>query len=173
MKCTFCDTKYAWDNGKALSVREILKEVKKLYRLFPAEWICLTGGEPLLQDIDALVEALRKERFKIQVETNATLFRPLRVDWYSISPKPEKYFCCPKYREKAKEVKIIVTKSLNLEIIQHLRKTFPISTPLFLQPQSNKKWSINLGMKILKEASLAGLKNIRISLQLHKILALR
>ncbi len=173
LKCSFCDTKYAWEEGQQYSVDQVLEEIKKIRQSFPAEWICITGGEPLLQDIDGLTKALKKEGLKIQVETNATLYRTLPVDWYSISPKPDRYTHRPEYREKAKEVKIIVTKNLDIESIRRLRKWFPEKTPILLQPQSNSKWSIILGIKLSKQALKAGLKNIRLSVQLHEIYGIR
>jgi 7-carboxy-7-deazaguanine synthase len=173
LKCSFCDTKYAWKEGRKYSIAQVSEKINKLRHRFPARWICLTGGEPLLQDLADLVKALKREGFKIQVETNGTLYRPLPVDWYSISPKPDKYYYRPEYREKAKEVKVILTKNLDLELIKRLREEFPEKTPLLLQPQSNREWSINLGMKLLRQALKAGLKNIRLSVQLHKIYGLR
>ena len=173
LECSFCDTKYAWKEGRKHSTAQVLEKVNKLRHRFPARWVCLTGGEPLLQDLADLVKGLKKEGFKIQVETNGTLYRPLRVDWYSISPKPDKYCYRPEYREKAKEVKVILTKNLDFELIKWLREEFPEKTPLLLQPQSNRKWSIILGIKLLRQALKAGLKNIRLSGQLHKIYGLR
>jgi len=155
------------------SVDQVLEEVRKIRQSFPAQWICITGGEPLLQDIDGLTKALKKKGLKIQVETNATLYRTLPVDWYSISPKPDRYTYRPEYREKAKELKIIVTKNLDLESIRRLRKWFPEKIPILLQPQSNRKWSIILGIKLLKQSLKAGLKNMRLSGQLHKIYGIR
>lgn len=173
LKCPFCDTKYAWKEGCKYSTSQVLEEIKKMRRRFPAQWICLTGGEPLIQDVGELVKKLKAENFKVQVETNATIFRPLSVDWYTISPKPEKYFYQPEYRKKAKEVKVIVTKNLDFKVIQSLREKFPEKTSIFLQPQSNRKWSIVLGMKLLRQALRAELKNTRLSIQLHKIYGLR
>ncbi len=173
LKCSFCDTKYAWEEGQQYSVDQVLEEVRKIRQSFPAQWICITGGEPLLQDIDGLTKALKKKGLKIQVETNATLYRTLPVDWYSISPKPDRYTYRPEYREKAKELKIIVTKNLDLESIRRLRKWFPEKIPILLQPQSNRKWSIILGIKLLKQSLKAGLKNMRLSGQLHKIYGIR
>jgi 7-carboxy-7-deazaguanine synthase len=173
LKCDFCDTQYAWEEGQPYSVAQVLNKVKKIREGFPARWACVTGGEPLLQDIDELTRALKKEGLKIQVETNATLYRSLPVDWYSVSPKPEKYDYRPEYREEAREVKIVITKNLNLELIRRLRKSFPEKIPLLLQPQSNRKWSMDLGAKLLKQAIKAGLKNVRLSVQLHKIFGLR
>jgi organic radical activating enzyme len=173
LECSFCDTKYAWKEGQKYSTAQVLETINKLKHNFPARWVCLTGGEPLLQDLDDLVKGLKKKGFKIQVETNGTHYRSLPVDWYSISPKPDKYFYRPEYREKAKEVKVILTKNLDFELIKRLRAEFPEKTPLLLQPQSNRKWSVILGIKLLKQAMKAGLKNVRLSAQLHKIFGLR
>ncbi len=173
LKCPFCDTQYAWKEGNEYSTRQVIEEIKKLKFRFPAQWICLTGGEPLLQAIAELVKELKKEGFNIQVETNATLFQDIPVDWYSVSPKPPQYFFHPEYRKKAKEVKVILTKDLNFESIRQLREEFPEKTPLLLQPQSNRKWSMDLGMKFLRQALRAGLKNIKLSIQLHKMYNLR
>jgi len=173
LKCSFCDTKYAWRGGKDYSTVQILEEIKRQKRRFPAKWVCLTGGEPLLQEVADLVHKLKEENLRTQVETNATIFRSLPVDWYSISPKPEKYFFRPEYRKEAKEVKLVVTKGLDLDTIQRLRQEFPEKTPLLLQPQSNRKWSMDKGMKLLRQAMKADIKNIRLSVQLHKIYGLR
>ena len=173
LNCSFCDTKYAWKGGKPHSAARTLEEIKKIRQGFQADWVCLTGGEPLLQDLTELAEGLKKEGFQIQVETNGILYRDLPVDWYSVSPKPENYDYRPEYREKAKEVKIIVIKELNIEPIRRLRKEFPQEIPIVLQPQSNRKWSMSLGMKLFNQAAKKGLKNIRLSCQLHKIYGLR
>ncbi len=173
LKCEFCDTQYAWMEGKEYSAAQILKEIERIHQDFPSEWICLTGGEPLIQDISGLVRELKRKDFKIQVETNATHYIPLPVDWYSVSPKPDDYAFQPEYREKATEVKVIVIKSLNLEQVRHIRNEFPESIPILLQPQSNRKWSMELGLKILRQAGKKELKNIRISLQLHKIYGIK
>ena len=165
LKCSFCDTKYAWNGGWEYSSAQVLEKIKKLRNDFPAQWVCLTGGEPLLQDVKELVRSLKRENFKVQIETNATIFRPLPVDWYSISPKPDKYYFRPEYKEKAREVKIVITKDLDLKAIQRLRAQFPEKTPLLLQPQSNRKWSMNLGIKLLKEGLKADLKNIKESVK--------
>lgn len=173
LKCSFCDTQYAWNMGRDYSTAQVLEKIKKLRDNFPAQWVCLTGGEPLLQDVKELAKHLKRENFKVQVETNATVFRPLPVDWYSISPKPDKYYFRPEYKDRAKEVKVIITKDLDFSVIQRLREQFPEKTPLLLQPQSNRKWSMNLGIKLLKEASKAGLKNIKLTIQLHKVFGIK
>jgi len=173
LHCAFCDTKYAWQGGKEYKVEQILRKIKKIETRFPCQWVCLTGGEPLLQDVGELTKKLKKKKFKIQVETNATIYRDLPVDWYTISPKPEQYFYKPEYRNTAKEVKLIVTRELELGVIQNLRHNFPQKIPILLQPQSNRKWSFNQALKLLRQSLKIGLKNIKVSVQLHKIYGLR
>lgn len=173
LHCSFCDTKYAWQGGEELTCDEVIRRIIKMSKRFPARWVCLTGGEPLLQDVAELVRKLKREGFHVQVETNATFYRPMPVDWYSISPKPEDYFFRSEYRQKAKEVKLVVTRELGISVIQRLRKEFPDHTPLLLQPQSNRKWSMVRAKRLLEKALSEGLKNIRLGIQLHRIFGLR
>lgn len=173
LKCYFCDTKYAWQNGRDYSALQVVDKIKKIRGRYPAHWVCLTGGEPLLQDLRQLVRLLKKAKLKIQVETNATCYNPLSIDWYTISPKPKVYSFAPEYRARAKEVKLVATKDLRLGVIKKLRQAFPEKMPILLQPQSNKRWSQKLAMKIIRQALEAGLTNVRLSVQLHKILHLR
>jgi len=169
LKCDFCDTKYAWKGGENLSIDEIIKKIKKEQKEFPASWVCITGGEPLIQDLKALTEELKKMGMNIQIETNATQYQDLNVDWYTVSPKPPDYFFQPEYTKLAKEVKLVVTQELSMEIIQRLRNEFSEKIPLILQPESNEKWSIDKGMMLLKESLKKGLRTIKISVQLHNI----
>jgi 7-carboxy-7-deazaguanine synthase len=173
LKCDFCDTKYAWKGGENLEVDQIIKRLEQENKQFPADWVCLTGGEPLIQDVGSLSERLKKRGKKIQIETNATLYQDLSADWFTVSPKPPAYFFQPKFREKAREVKLVVSKELTYEEIRKLRNEFPEKTPILLQPESNLKWSREKGMTLLKECTTTGLKNIRISVQLHKIYGIR
>ena len=106
---------------------------------------------------------------KIQIETNATLYQELSVDWYTLSPKPPDYFFRTEYTDKAMEVKLVVSKELDLEVIQKMRNAFPEKVPILLQPESNEKWSREKGVDLLKESLGRGLKNIKVSVQLHKI----
>lgn len=173
LKCAFCDTKYAWQTGQDMTIESILSKIKKIHAVFPAQWVCLTGGEPLLQNIGGLVERLKAENLKIQVETNATLFRRMAVDWYTISPKPPDYFYQPAYKKKAKEIKIVMTGGLDLGVIKKLREDFPEKTPILLLPRSNSKTSGKLAARLLKQAMKEKVENVRMTAQIHKIFGWR
>lgn len=173
LKCPFCDTKYAWEKGDQMSINQIMDRIKQLRKRFAAEWVCITGGEALVQDVENLALKLKVERLKIQIETNGTIYRTLPVDWYSVSPKPEKYQFQTEYKTKAKEVKLVVSKDLDFGVVQNIRKAFPDRIPLLLQPESNLEWSMLKAYDLLKRAVNIGIKNIRLSLQLHKIFRLQ
>jgi organic radical activating enzyme len=173
LRCSFCDTKYAWQEGESLNPAQILEKVLKLNGQLPARWICLTGGEPLLQDIRIPVQGLKAANFLVQAETNGTIYRRLPIDWYTVSPKPPGYFYRREYKTRAREVKLIAVKGLRLAVIQKIRADFPERTPVLLQPQSNTSWSRELAVRLCRQAVKAGIKNIRLTFQLHKLYHLR
>ena len=173
LRCSFCDTRSAWEGGEELNTSQIQEKVIQMREKFPVEWVCLTGGEPMLQDIRPLMETLKEMGLHIQIETNGTQYKALPVDWITLSPKPELYAAHPKFRKIAKEVKIVVSKELTQGVIHGLRSKFPVQTPIFLQPQSMEKWSMDKAQKLLSQSMASGLKNIRLGIQLHKIYNIR
>jgi organic radical activating enzyme len=172
-RCGFCDTKQAWRGGREIPVERIVEEVSRLRRGFPAAWVCLTGGEPLAQDVGPLVRRLHGEGLKVQVETNGTFPPDPAADWITVSPKPPDYDFHPGFLKRAREVKLVVSRALTLDAVRTARAAFPPETPLILQPQSNAPWSRKKALKLLTDASRSGLGGIRLSVQLHKIYGLR
>jgi organic radical activating enzyme len=156
-----------------MKVTQVMKKIRKTRESFPAQWVCLTGGEPLFQDIGPLVNALKEEGLKIQAETNGTFPPLLDVNWYTLSPKPPDYFYQPHYQKRAKEVKVVVVKGLDLVVLQKLREDFPDKIPIFLQPQSGRQASSKHAMRLLNKTLDAGMRNIRITAQIHKIFGWR
>ena len=172
-RCSFCDTKYAWEGGKDYAVDRILEIVHRIRRRFPARWVCLTGGEPFMQDVRLLVRLLKRDNCRVQVETNGTRYYTTEADWITISPKPKEYLVRPEFQRLAKEVKLVVTRELDLAAIRRIRAAFRGRIPILLQPESNRRWSQKQALRLLKQASAANLDNIRFSVQLHKIIGLR
>jgi len=173
LKCIFCDTREAWESGKDMTAHRVLEKVQRLHARHPTAWVCLTGGEPLQQDVTELAEKLKEAGFRIQVETNGIRYRRLPVDWYTVSPKPPRYFFRPEYKEEAMEIKLVVTRDLDGKVLGRLRRAFPEKTPILLQPLSNTKTGAQRGRRLIEEATKAGMGNIRLSLQLHKIFGWR
>ncbi|MDA8388628.1 MAG: radical SAM protein [Nitrospiraceae bacterium] len=70
LRCSYCDTKYAYDSGVELSETEIMNEVS----VVGVNLITITGGEPLLQEeVFHLTERLLNDGHKVLIETNGSL----------------------------------------------------------------------------------------------------
>jgi len=94
-KCAFCDTEYAQnpDAGEELSVWRVVERVGKLVTGH-RPWVCITGGEPLLQaeELYELVQLLRSAGFRITVETNGSLAPPR---WHALVDSWSADIKCP------------------------------------------------------------------------------
>jgi 7-carboxy-7-deazaguanine synthase len=172
LRCSFCDTRKAWTDGRRVSIEAVTAEVLRLRDESGASWVCLTGGEPMRQDVSPLVHRLRREGFRIQVETNGTIERRIRVDWLTVSPKPPGYAVRSFYYKKASEVKLVVSAELTDADVRRVRAAFPAAVPLRLQLESNTRRSLVKALELLERATKAGWPNIRLGVQLHKILRL-
>ena len=93
-ECSFCDTDFVGVDGEGggkFDSAEALADTLRAY--WPAvaarsrPYVVCTGGEPLLQLDEALIDALHRVGFEIAVETNGTLAAPQTIDWLCVSPK--------------------------------------------------------------------------------------
>ncbi len=67
LRCTYCDTAYAFSGGREMALDDVVSEVRRLGIPF----VTLTGGEPMLQpDIVPLCERLLAEGFRVAIETS-------------------------------------------------------------------------------------------------------
>ena len=89
--CKFCDTDFIGINGvnggKFNTADELAEVVEKIGLKRSQRWVVCTGGEPLLQLDNALIQALHSKNFKIAVETNGTIKAPKGIDWICVSRK--------------------------------------------------------------------------------------
>jgi len=91
--CRFCDTDFVGTdgpNGGEFATADDL--AKAISHQWPGAaggvpLVVCTGGEPLLQMDDRLIDALHGRRFEVAVETNGTLPLPAGIDWTCVSPK--------------------------------------------------------------------------------------
>jgi 7-carboxy-7-deazaguanine synthase (Cx14CxxC type) len=91
--CQFCDTDFVGTDGpgggKFTTAADLAAAID---RAWPAQGeggklIVCTGGEPLLQLDETLIEALHRRGFEVAVETNGTQAAPPGLDWICVSPK--------------------------------------------------------------------------------------
>jgi 7-carboxy-7-deazaguanine synthase len=94
--CSFCDTDFIGTDGPGgghfITAKDLASAVATVWggssrqaEIKPL--VVCTGGEPLLQLDDSLVEAFHNEGFELAIETNGTRLPPSGVDWICVSPK--------------------------------------------------------------------------------------
>jgi 7-carboxy-7-deazaguanine synthase len=91
-ECRFCDTDFVGTDGagggKFAGSEELAAHVETMWSGGPERrLVVITGGEPMLQLDEALVDALHGRGFRIAVETNGTLPATRGLDWICVSPK--------------------------------------------------------------------------------------
>ncbi|MDB4334684.1 7-carboxy-7-deazaguanine synthase QueE [bacterium] len=164
--CHFCDTKHSWREEDAVT-----KEVDIVQRVLEsgAEWACITGGEPLEQDLSFLIKMLKHNGIRVQIETSGMFYDPIieNIDWVCCSPKM--LFSKTEYRKEfdtqSQEMKCVVTSEEDIEFYQTKYKDFTgVKT---FQPVDNKIKEIT---KILLDKADPEWK---VMTQQHKILDVR
>jgi 7-carboxy-7-deazaguanine synthase len=83
LRCAWCDTPYtSWNpEGHEMPVAEILEEVRR----YPAKHAVVTGGEPMI--VDEVIELTKALDMHVTIETAGTVYKPVKCDLMSISPK--------------------------------------------------------------------------------------
>jgi|TARA_B000000565_G_scaffold249032_1_gene220041 7-carboxy-7-deazaguanine synthase (Cx14CxxC type) len=164
--CKFCDTDfYGVDgvNGGIYEAKELVRMIKSLWMVdsSPVSAV-LTGGEPLLQLDDELIQELKKEDIYIAIETNGTLLAPDGIDWICMSPKAGTEI---KLRSGS-EIKVVYPqKDLDPDKFSDLD-----FENFFIQPMDSKELESNVAKSI---KFCMDNPKWRLSLQTHKILGIR
>ena len=112
--CNFCDTDFIGTNGpgggKFATETDLVAEVASRWPKGQGNrWVVITGGEPMLQITDALIDAFHAARFKIAIETNGTLSVPRAIDWICVSPKAD----APLVQRSGDELKLVYPQDRN------------------------------------------------------------
>ena len=161
----WCDTDFVGIDGPRGAAYE---SAERLASAVASTWegnsgqrpfVVCTGGEPLLQLDEPLLEALHSHGFYVAVETNGTRPVPLGVDWVCVSPKPG----LPIVVSEGDELKLVVPQvGVDPAVYEGCR--FP---HFFLQPldnsqrEENARWAVQYCLRHPKW---------RISIQSHKVL---
>lgn len=172
LACKFCDTEFEDYTDMAISgilsqVKIDAKSVRKL--------VVITGGEPLRQNIAPLCEALIADGFKVQIETNGTLYRKL--------PKEVDIICSPKNTGQGympiREDLLERVNAFKFIISQQKKEYSQIgdvgqvkyNTPVYVQPMDEYDEAKNAN-NLSRALALATKHGYLLSLQLHKILGI-
>jgi len=166
--CRFCDTEFVGTDGelggKYSAARTLAEKIASVWptSVKANQFVVLTGGEPLLQVDQALIEALHHVDFEVAVETNGTIKAPPGIDWICVSPKAGGVVV----QTRGHELKLVYPQAeLRPESVQNLAFEH-----FLLQPMYGPALAENT------EAVLAfclANPRWRMSVQVHKILRIR
>jgi len=171
LRCSYCDTEYAFYNGTDMKINMIISEIKK----YPTNLVMVTGGEPLLQEncIDLMEELLNK-KYSVMLETSGSL---------SLKSVPQSVikivdFKCPTSNmmnkndwtilpniEKKDEIKFVIANKKDYDWSKRMIQKHHLNQicPILFSPVYNKIDISKLAAWILED----GL-NVKLQIQLHK-----
>ena len=159
--CVWCDVKDSWEAGKhpLLSVEQLLEAVKQT----PAEIVVITGGEPLMHNLDELTETFREAGLKMHLETSGS--HPLTGlwDWICLSPKKFKAPLEP-ILHLAHELKVVVFNKSDFDWAEKYAAEVNPACRLFLAPEWDKREQVT---PLIVEYIKAN-PQWQLSLQVHK-----
>ena len=168
--CKFCDTDF-WgvdgQNGGKYTAHEVSTLVASQWpeastadnHIKP--YVVCTGGEPMLQMDEEIVEALHKKGFDVACETNGTLPVPKNIDWICMSPKANTVILI----QKANELKLVFPQ-VGINPTDFEKMDFD---HFFLQPMDNEEQEENT-----RQCIRYCLENPKwkLSVQMHKVIGI-
>ncbi len=133
--CVWCDVKESWDAGKhpVLTIGSLVIAVKAT----PAEIVVITGGEPLMHNLDLLTTELHNAGLKTNIETSGSHPLTGKWDWICLSPKKFKA-PLPEILPQANELKVVIFNKSDFEWAEEFAAKVSPVCKLYLQPEWDK-----------------------------------
>lgn len=161
--CHWCDVKESWDASihPLTNADSIIENALK----HPAKTVVITGGEPLMYNMDYLTNGLQEKGIRTFIETSGAYPVSGNWDWICVSPKK---FKAPhsSIMQLANELKIIIFNKSDFEWAEKHAETVSNKCKLYLQPE----WSKSDQMTPLLVKYVKNNPKWEISLQTHKYL---
>ena len=165
VNCWWCDVQESWDEGA--HPKESVANIVERAEASGAEFAVVTGGEPLLHDLDPLTFQLKQAGLDVHIETSGSSPISGYLDWVTLSPKRFKEPTDEIFRY-VDELKVVVLTNKDLEWAEKNAAKCPDDTQLLLQPEWEKEGAVELIIEYVKDNPEWG-----ISLQTHKFLGVR
>ena len=159
--CNWCDSRFSWnpDIHPVIETKTIIDRVKQS----GADSVVITGGEPLMWNLDILCNGLKKNNISTFLETSGAYPLSGKWDWICLSPKKN----MPPVIENCKvadELKVIIQDKSDFEWAEKYNSMVSKTCKLFLQPEWSRFDDIIADIVDYVKKN----PNWRISLQVHK-----
>lgn len=160
--CHWCDVKESWDAAihPPTEASRIVENAVKY-----SNTIVITGGEPLMWDMEHLTGLLKKEGLSVHIETSGAYELTGTWDWICLSPK-KRMLPKPRIYKEAHELKVIIFNKSDFAFAEEHAEKVGEHCKLFLQPE----WSVREKMTPLIVDYVMANPKWRVSLQTHKYL---
>ena len=159
--CVWCDVKDSWEAGRhpLRPIPELVNEVKKN----PGNIVVITGGEPLMHNLDELTRQLHNAGLRTHMETSGSSPLSGSWDWITLSPKKFKA-PLPEILPQAHELKIVVFNRSDFAWAEQWAAQVSEECKLYLQPE----WSRAGQVTPLIIDYIKANPRWQLSLQIHK-----
>jgi 7-carboxy-7-deazaguanine synthase len=159
--CVWCDVKESWEASK--HPLQTIDEIVAGASAWAGRMAVVTGGEPLMHNLDELTNALHAAGFETNIETSGAWPVSGSWDWICLSPKKFKA-PLPEILPLANELKVVVYNKSDFDWAEKYAALVSPSCKLYLQPEWSKSTTITpLIIDYIKENP-----RWEFSLQLHK-----
>lgn len=160
--CHWCDVKESWDAKlhPPTSIETIVDQAAEF-----SDTIVVTGGEPLMWDMNPLTSLLKQKTLKTHIETSGAYPLTGDWDWICLSPKKRKLPISEVY-SKANELKVIVYNKDDFKFAEEQAAKVTQDCILYLQPE----WSVREKVTPYIVEYVMKHPKWKISLQTHKYL---
>lgn len=166
--CQFCDTDFIGTDGELGGKFKTASELaEKINDCWPDtsphnKLVVCTGGEPLLQLDEVLINALHTHDFEVAVETNGTQVAPEGLDWICVSPKATATVILT----KGNELKLVYPQDTALpEQFESMKFDHYLLQPMDVQDEAQKQKNIEATIEYCKSHP-----KWRLSMQMHKVI---
>ena len=172
LHCRWCDTEYARTAGTEMSLDAVLEQV---WRVNPP-YVCITGGEPLLQtqELEPLLISLHKRGTAIDIETNGTIdftrlqpYAAICMDVKCPSSGEESDLTLLDSIRKEDSVKFVVSDDTDCRYAQEIMDTHRIAGEVFFSPVFGTDY------KPITQFILSNSLPVRFQVQLHRIIGVK
>ena len=161
--CVWCDVKESWD--ASVHPQQTIQEIVNDAAQHAGRLAVITGGEPLMYNLENLTKTLREAGFQTNIETSGAYPMSGTWDWVCFSPKKFKE-AHPSIFEQADELKIVIYNQSDFKFAEKYAKLVNPNCQLLLQPE----WSKREKMQPIIVEYIKANPQWRVSLQTHKFL---
>ena len=180
--CSYCDQPQQPCNRKRISIENLMSQIRK----FRIPNVCITGGEPLVQWklVYPLVLELLSYNYKVSIETSGCI--PIQADTYNRAFKYVMDIKCPSSGvseknvfenlmalQKKDEVKFVIADETDYKFMRKVLKSYPTPAQILVSPCFTPDFKPMIGEELVDWLIRDRLYDVRVQIQMHKVIGVR